>query len=595
MLQKKLIMKNFKAKTKIKKAVLLAGWEGAVSNPMNKCRPVWMLPVLNKPLIIYAVDCLKENGIEDVIIHLGMEEDVPVDLMKDKGLNIFYHVEERPRGSAGALKDVERYIDNKPFLVITDSLFVWQIKLNDFINFHFKKSASATVGVSGIANRGISEDITIGPDKKIKAFNVNYRLEENKTQWKSSGIYLFGPEVLELIDQDNYMDIKEQLIPALLKRNLKVFAHEIQGFYQSINSADDYINTQRRVLLSDDYIEYLADAREIAEAVWVGRNAVISTTAYLLGPVLIGNDCIIGDSAQVIGPTVLGNGCSISDGALVRESILWDGVSLSNHSRVEFSIVGEASNIPYNYNIRKMIALNGFSAGNVDGRYYINPLDISLTTTLNSYSSMSKVMLSKLMYRLVKRTMDITFSFIGVIILLPVFLLLGFFIKWDSSGPVFYIQNRCGIRGKLFGMIKFRTMTADAEKLHQNLMPLNQADGPVFKILDDPRVTKVGSFLRRTSLDELPQLFNVLKGEMSLVGPRPLITDEMRFSSSWRATRLKVKPGITGLWQVQGRSETHFCDWIKYDVYYVQHQSSWLDLKILFKTTWVVIKRIGAY
>jgi lipopolysaccharide/colanic/teichoic acid biosynthesis glycosyltransferase len=178
---------------------------------------------------------------------------------------------------------------------------------------------------------------------------------------------------------------------------------------------------------------------------------------------------------------------------------------------------------------------------------------------------------------------------------LPVFLLVSLIIKLDSAGSVFYVQKRCGLRGKLFGMIKYRTMVTDAEKGQKELMPQNEVDGPVFKMHNDPRITKVGLFLRKTSLDELPQLVNVLQGEMSLVGPRPLITDEMRFSSTWRNMRLKVKPGITGLWQVQGRSEAHFHDWIKYDLYYVQNQSSWLDLKILFKTIAVVLKRTGAH
>lgn len=588
-------MKNFAGKHNIKKAVILAGWEGAVSHSMARSYPGWMLPVLNKPLITYALDLLKENGIEDVVINLGLEDEIPANLIKDKGLNIFYHVDERPRGSAGALKDVEKHIDNKPFLVITGNLFTGHMKLDEFIGFHFRKNASATVGVSGIAGRGVSEDLTIGPDKSLKDFRVNYPLEDDELQWKSSGIYLFDPGVLELIDKNDYMDIREQLIPALLERNLKVFAHEIQGFHRSINSADDYINIHREIFSTDDYVEYLKDAEETADAVWVGRNVVISPTAYLLGPVFIGSDSTIGNNAQVIGPAVVGNGCCISDGALVRESILWDGVSLSEHSRVEFSILGESAKIHYNYNIKRMIALNGLSAGGIDSRYYINPLSVSLTTSIDTYSMVSSVQLGQLIYRLVKRAMDITFSLAGIIILLPVFLLLALIVRMDSPGPVFYIQNRCGLRGKLFGMIKYRTMVTDAEKLHKDLMSQNQVDGPVFKMRNDPRITKVGHFLRKTSLDELPQLVNVLKGEMSLVGPRPLITDEMRFSSTWRTMRLKVKPGITGLWQVQGRSEAHFHDWIKYDVYYVQNQSLWLDAKILFKTVYVVIKKIGAH
>jgi lipopolysaccharide/colanic/teichoic acid biosynthesis glycosyltransferase len=191
--------------------------------------------------------------------------------------------------------------------------------------------------------------------------------------------------------------------------------------------------------------------------------------------------------------------------------------------------------------------------------------------------------------------MDIVLSSVGLLLLLPVFLIVALMIKIDSSGPVFYIQKRCGLQGKLFGMIKFRTMVTEAEMIHKALLASKETDGPMFKLSNDPRVTKLGRILRSTSIDELPQLFNVLKGDMSLVGPRPLIQEEMKFSPSWRDIRLKVKPGITGLWQVHGRSMAQFHDWIKYDVYYVKNQSCLTDMKILFKTIKVVFKKAGAY
>jgi len=151
------------------------------------------------------------------------------------------------------------------------------------------------------------------------------------------------------------------------------------------------------------------------------------------------------------------------------------------------------------------------------------------------------------------------------------------------------------MKGKFFGMLKFRTMVANAEKLHRELISKMETDGPMFKMSNDPRITRLGRILRGTSIDELPQLFNVLKGEMSLVGPRPLIMEEMKFSSSWRDTRLRMKPGITGLWQIQGRSDTPFHDWIRYDIKYVKDQSLWLDITVLFKTVKVVLKRVGAH
>ena len=145
-------------------------------------------------------------------------------------------------------------------------------------------------------------------------------------------------------------------------------------------------------------------------------------------------------------------------------------------------------------------------------------------------------------------------------------------------------------------MFKFRTMVKDADKKQSQLYTQKDVDGPMFKMQNDPRLTSVGFFLRKTSLDELPQLFNVLKGDMSLVGPRPLVMKEMRFSPGWRDLRLKVKPGITGLWQINGRSHAPFHDWIKYDIFYVKNQSVLLDLRILVQTLRLIIgKDRGVY
>ena len=151
-----------------------------------------------------------------------------------------------------------------------------------------------------------------------------------------------------------------------------------------------------------------------------------------------------------------------------------------------------------------------------------------------------------------------------------------------------FAQQRCGRWGREFRMYKFRTMIEGAEQLHARLTEHNEVDGPMFKIERDPRVTIVGRFLRRTSLDELPQLFNVLKGDMSLVGPRPLAMKEMKCSPSWRDIRLSVKPGITGSWQVESRG-SRFHDWIEHDILYVLNHSLWLDLRILLKTARVAV------
>lgn len=196
-------------------------------------------------------------------------------------------------------------------------------------------------------------------------------------------------------------------------------------------------------------------------------------------------------------------------------------------------------------------------------------------------------------YNAFKRIIDIAGALSGIIFLSPFAILIPILIKLDSPGPVFFIQRRCGKDGKEFGMYKFRSMVKDAHLMRSLLQ--NEVEGSVFKIKDDPRITRVGKILRSTSIDELPQLFNVLRGEMSLVGPRPLAADEMSADENWRELRLRVKPGITGLWQVMGRGNREFSEWIQYDTEYVMNQSLFLDIKILFMTVRVVLKGRGAY
>ena len=191
-----------------------------------------------------------------------------------------------------------------------------------------------------------------------------------------------------------------------------------------------------------------------------------------------------------------------------------------------------------------------------------------------------------------KRILDIVSCFLLFIIFLPLFFIIALLIKIDSKGPVFFLQKRCGRNGKVFNMYKFRTMVEDAESLKKRLT--NEMDGPMFKVRNDPRITGVGRILRRCSLDELPQVLNVLKGEMSLVGPRPLADEEMEGDECWRKIRLSVKPGMTGLWQIMGRTSGKFDDWVSYDIEYVQKMSLCMDLKILVLTLFTVFSHEGA-
>ncbi len=195
---------------------------------------------------------------------------------------------------------------------------------------------------------------------------------------------------------------------------------------------------------------------------------------------------------------------------------------------------------------------------------------------------------------LFKRGLDVAFSSLASLFLMPLFAVIAIAIKLDSKGPVFYSSERIGKKGRVFRCMKFRTMVRDAEKRRAGLMHMNERDGVLFKIADDPRVTKLGKLLRKYSLDELPQFFNVLRGEMSVVGPRPPLAGEVKEYKLSQLRRLDVTPGITGLWQVQARQDPSFDSYISLDVAYVKEWSIWLDLKIIARTIGVVFSGTGS-
>ena len=196
-------------------------------------------------------------------------------------------------------------------------------------------------------------------------------------------------------------------------------------------------------------------------------------------------------------------------------------------------------------------------------------------------------------YRAIKRAVDIIGCVLALPLALPLIALCALAVRIDSKGAAFFTQLRTGRGGRRFHMYKLRTMVHNADELKEQYAHLNELTWPDFKITDDPRVTRVGRFLRRTSLDELPQLFNVLKGDMSLVGPRPTSFSADTYSL-WHTARLDVKPGLTGLWQVSGRNELDFDDRLRLDIHYIRNRSTWLDIMILLRTVGAVFSGRGA-
>lgn len=218
-------------------------------------------------------------------------------------------------------------------------------------------------------------------------------------------------------------------------------------------------------------------------------------------------------------------------------------------------------------------------------------------TMTENYEAQAIVMSNNSKYYLVmKRSIDITGALLGLIFLSWLFIIIAILIKIeDPKGPILFTQKRVGKDGKEFNMYKFRSMVSNAEELLKDLLKFNEISGAMFKMKDDPRITKVGKFIRKTSIDELPQLLNVLKGEMSLVGPRPALPREVALYTSYDKQRLKVIPGCTGLWQVSGRSNLGFKEMVELDLHYIKDSSILFDIKIIYKTVIVLFGSKDAY
>lgn len=218
----------------------------------------------------------------------------------------------------------------------------------------------------------------------------------------------------------------------------------------------------------------------------------------------------------------------------------------------------------------------------------------SLREALSLNGAARHPLLHRPVYDAVKRCLDIALCLAMLPLVLPVIALCAAAIRLEDPGPVFFRQARTGRSGRRFRIFKLRTMVTNAEELKEQLRHLNELQWPDFKISDDPRVLRVGRFLRKTSLDELPQIFNVLRGEMSLVGPRPTSFDASTYSL-WHTERLEVVPGITGLWQVSGRSDVEFDDRLRLDIEYIRRRSLWFDIVLMVRTACAVVRRKGAY
>jgi lipopolysaccharide/colanic/teichoic acid biosynthesis glycosyltransferase len=333
------------------------------------------------------------------------------------------------------------------------------------------------------------------------------------------------------------------------------------------------LSTELGLLAANERFALEAATAAVGTPVLVGDGHRIAPEARLVGPVVIHRGAQVQADATIVGPTVIGAGAVIGRGAVVAHAMITAGALIPPNARVvdrlwsgdDATVDTASSDRHASYQER----LTRLAVDPVE-EFHTLPIDDS----------------SRRLDRFVKRAIDAVAAGAALLVLSPLIALCGLAVLIESRGPIFYGDKREGRGGKEFRCWKFRTMFTGAHQAQRELNGLDQTDGPHFKVDRDPRVTKVGRVLRALNLDELPQLFNVLTGEMSLVGPRPSPFRENQVCVPWREARLSVRPGITGFWQVcrHDRAAGDFHQWIEYDLLYVQHQSVWLDIKILAAT-----------
>jgi lipopolysaccharide/colanic/teichoic acid biosynthesis glycosyltransferase len=312
----------------------------------------------------------------------------------------------------------------------------------------------------------------------------------------------------------------------------------------------------------------------------VKDNVTISPSARLFGKVLLGQNVSIGPNTIIVGPTIVGNDVKIAKGAVIRTSIIGPGASVPQNSVVQSRVL-----LAQPFIRRFDCAHRRLSPG--QAWPCLHGLEARATCE-NNFRTWPRFSYA----RCFKRIADIIAAIVVLILFAPIFPIIALVIKLTSRGEVFFKDPRQGLHGKAFKCLKFRTMVVGADKIQDKLRALNQTDGPQFKMADDPRLSAVGSFLRETYIDEIPQFLNVLLGQMSVVGPRPSPESENTLCPSWRDARLSVRPGITGLWQVFRTRQPmkDFQEWIHYDTKYVRELSLKMDMRICWQTAKKMVK-----
>ena len=477
--------------------------------------------------------------------------------------------------------------DGEPLFLIFNGHCFPICDLNDAILVHRQNRCDATLlDFPRTKRKSYEEKIHIDSDGRVKSVNRHYEQDPDASlqvdrDWP--GIIVVSGQAMKALLDVSLPHRINQWPAAMLRAGLLVRGSTIPGRTFSLHDREHLYELNEAILKHKP--NWLASAGQLVdqgEKIWIGKNVKIDSSANLIGPVAIGDDVEIGPDAVIVGPTTLGRGCKIGAGIVLKRSVVLPnttlaGAAFKSHPLSHAIVVGED---------RPTIQA---ITPQTDGDFHTMSVDrpIKLETVLEAGAQPALKGFHFTAFSATKRAVDLVGSLVALLIQLPFYPIIALAIKLSSPGPIFYGHVRQGRHGKNFRCWKFRTMVINAEEIKRKLMAQNEVDGPQFKMKDDPRIFAVGRWLRRLNIDEWPQFWNVLVGQMSIVGPRPSPDRENQMCPAWREARLSVRPGITGLWQVmrtRGRGESDFQEWIYYDIQYIKKQSFFLDVKIMLKT-----------
>jgi lipopolysaccharide/colanic/teichoic acid biosynthesis glycosyltransferase/ADP-glucose pyrophosphorylase len=563
-------------------AVLLANGPAVLDGSQIASFPKCFLPIANRPLLFYQAATLMSAGVTQLILVVGAEQGQItqriVELIQDLPIETRCYVQEHIRGTAGSLKEIEHLLQADRFLVMSSDLFL-DADLEGLVDYHLGSEAIATVAAAGMELPAWQmERIETDTQELAKTIHRIHPAYSRRSKLRPIGLYLFEHAVLQFVPEEGVFDIKEQLVTRLYSHLHRTRVWTVDSYYQNILSGTRYLAANADVLQNQAVFSQLKrylPRVDTAVAALGGYPARVTVSPVIQAP-----SSTIHDGAMVIGPTAIGAGCSIGRNAIVNASVLLDGCKVGAGAHLTGCVLGEGAVVPDGAAFHNVIVRSKTQKAEAEP-LVVDSTDIGASCLCSSRETVTSRMTKN--SRFIKRVFDMVFSASSLLVLAPLMAAIAIWIKLDSPGEVIFRQRRCAENGKEFTMYKFRSMVDNAEEVKREIQVLNEVDGPMFKLSKDPRATRAGWILRATNLDELPQLWNIFLGDMSLIGPRPLSWDEMRFNPRWRDVRLSVPQGLIGLWQVKSHSKASFADWIRYDMEYVSNWSAWLDLKIFAK------------